>query len=217
MLGERKEKLTKLGFKALRYVSEIGTDLTVELPENHVWEGGSEKTSDGLEFCANMPTEEVFTAPKRDGVNGVVVASKPLVLGGNIVEGLKFELKDGKIIKATADKGVEFVEKELQVDEGASYLGEVALVPFDSPISNSGILFYNTLYDENASCHFAFGKAYPCVKGGTVMSAEEQKAAGLNDSITHVDFMIGTSGLSITGIKESGELMPVFKDGNFAI
>lgn len=216
-LAEKKEKLTKLQFKALHYVSEIGTDLLVELPDNHVWEGGSEKTPERHEFCANMPTEEVFTAPKRDGVNGVVVASKPLVLGGNIIEGLKFELKDGKIVKVTADKGVEFVEKELSIDEGASYLGEVALVPYDSPISNSGILFYHTLFDENASCHFAFGKAYPCVLGGGSLSPEEQKAAGLNDSITHVDFMIGTKALSIIGITKNGEKIPVFIDGNFAI
>jgi aminopeptidase len=216
-LSLKKNKLTELNFKMLHYVNSAGTDLMVGLPENHVWEGGSEITKGGLPFCANMPTEEVFTAPKKYDVNGAVVATKPLVLGGNIVEGLKFELKDGKIVKVTAEKGVEFVEQELKVDEGASFLGEVALVPYNSPISNSGILFYNTLFDENASCHFAFGKAYPCIKDAAEMSKEEQSEAGLNDSITHVDFMIGSSDLSITGITKSGEKVPVFVNGNFAI
>ncbi len=216
MLRVRRETLTKYQFKSLHYVNSIGTDLMVGLPENHVWEGGSEVTLGGIPFCANIPTEEVFSAPKKDSVSGSVVASKPLVLGGNIIEGLKFELENGKIVRVEAEKGKDIVDNELMVDEGSPYLGEVALVPFDSPISNSGILFYNTLFDENASCHFAFGKAYPCVKNGSSMSPEELKSAGLNDSITHVDFMIGTPDLSVTGITESGEKIPVFVNGNFA-
>lgn len=215
-LKERKARLSEYQFKELHFKNPLGTDLVVGLPENHFWEGGSEITQAGLEFCANIPTEEVFSAPKRDAVNGVVVASKPLVLGGNIIDGFKFELKDGKIVKVFAEKGQEFLESELSVDEGASYLGEVALVPYDSPISNTGILFYNTLFDENASCHFAFGEAYPCVKNGANMSKEELKAAGLNDSITHIDFMVGTADLSITGKTREGKEVPVFVNGNFA-
>ncbi len=215
-LRVRREILTKHQFRALHYVNSIGTDLTLGLPENHVWEGGSELTLGGIPFCANIPTEEVFSAPKKDAADGTVAASKPLVLGGNIVEGLKFELKNGRIVRVEADKGKEIVDNELLVDEGSPYLGEVALVPFDSPISNSGILFYNTLFDENASCHFAFGKAYPCVKNAAQMTPEELKKAGLNDSITHVDFMIGTPDLSVTGITQNGEKVPVFIDGNFA-
>lgn len=215
-LSSRKRKLTEYQFRTLHYKNSLGTDLVVGMPENHVWEGGDERTPSGLVFCANIPTEEVFSAPKFDDVNGVVFASKPLVLGGNIVDGFKLELKDGKIVKATAEKGQEFLENELSVDEGASFLGEVALVPYDSPISNSGILFYNTLFDENASCHFAFGTAYPCVKGGQEMSPDELKAAGLNHSITHVDFMVGTSDLSITGTTKDGKEIPIFINGNFA-
>lgn len=215
-LALRKDKLTAYQFKELHYKNSKGTDLVVGMPDNHVWEGGTEFTIGGTPFSPNIPTEEVFSAPKRDAVNGRIVSTKPLVLGGNIVEGLCFEVKDGKIIKVEAEKGREFVEHEITIDEGASYFGEIALVPYDSPISNSGVLFYNTLFDENASCHFAFGKAYPCVNGGTKMSLEELKAAGLNDSITHVDFMVGTADLSITGITKKGEEIPVFINGNFA-
>lgn len=215
-LTERKNRLNDYQFKALRYKNSLGTDLVVGMPDNHFWEGGGEVTLGGIDFCANIPTEEVFSAPKRDAVNGVVAASKPLVLGGNIVDGFRLELKDGRIVKVFAEKGREFLESELSVDEGAAYLGEIALVPHDSPISNMGILFYNTLFDENASCHFAFGEAYPCVENGAKMSKEELKAAGLNDSITHVDFMVGTPDLSITGITKDGEEVPVFTNGNFA-
>ena len=163
-----------------------------------------------------MPTEEVFTAPKRDGVNGVVFASLPLVQDGNIIEGIKFVLKDGKIVEAYASKGEETLRAAISVDEGASFLGEVALVPYDSPISNMGILFYNTLFDENASCHLAFGEAYPsCLEGGSEMSKEELLKAGLNDSIAHEDFMIGTADLSVTGVTFDGKEIPVMRDGNF--
>ena len=215
-LTERKNKLNAWQFKALRYKNSLGTDLTVGMPKNHFWEGGGETTLGGIDFCANIPTEEVFSAPKRDEVNGVVFASKPLVLGGNIVDGFRLEFKDGRVVKAYAETGQEFLDSQLSVDEGAAYLGEVALVPFDSPISNTGILFYNTLFDENASCHFALGEAYPCIENGAKMSKEELKAAGLNDSITHVDFMVGTPDLSITGITWEEEEVPVFVNGNFA-
>ena len=188
----------------------------VELPENHVWAGGSEETLGGISFAANMPTEEIFTAPKRDGVNGVIVSSMPFVKDGNIIEDFKFTLKDGKIVDVTAKKGEKLLRDAIAVDEGSSYLGEVALVPYDSPISNLGILFYNTLFDENASCHFAFGEAYACIKGGEKMSNEELAEHGLNMSIVHEDFMVGTPDLSIIGITHDGEEIPVFVNGNFA-
>lgn len=216
-LTVRKDYLNKLNLKSLHYKNSIGTDLVVELPEGHIWAAGSEFTKAGQVFVANMPTEEIFTAPKKDGVNGVVVSSIPFVKDGNIIENFKMTLKDGKIVHVQADKGVEVLRNAISVDEGASYLGEVALVPYDSPISNTKILFYNTLFDENASCHFAFGQAYPSsIKGGEMMSKEELKLRGLNDSITHEDFMVGTEDLSIIGTTQDGEQIPIFVDGNFA-
>ena len=215
-LRKRADTLNAYNFKYLKYKNSLGTDLTIELPESHIWVGGEEKCAAGHMFNANMPTEEVFTSPKRDGVNGIVYASKPLVVNGDIAENFCFKFKDGKIVNIHAEKGQELLETATTVDEGASFLGEVALVPYDSPISNSGILFYNTLFDENASCHLAFGDAYPCVKGGNDMTREELDKFGINASITHEDFMVGTKDLSITGITHNGKAIPVFVDGNFA-
>ena len=216
-LAERKGKMNALRFKTLHYTNSLGTDLTVELPEDHIWESGDDETSAGQSFIANMPTEELFTAPLREGINGVVYASMPLVNDGNIIDGFHFVVKDGKIVEAHAKQGEEVLRSAISVDEGASYFGEVALVPYDSPISNLKLLFYNTLFDENAACHIAFGEAYPCIEGGREMSKEQLKEKGLNDSITHVDFMIGTRDLCITGITQDGREIPVFADGNFAI
>jgi len=217
LLHARMEKLNTLSFKSLHYVNSIGTDLTVDLPENHFWAGGSEVTADGIEFCANIPSEEIFTAPKRDGVCGTVHASLPLVLNGNMVENFSFRLEQGKIVEVHAEKGEEVLKKAIAVDEGACYLGEVALVPWDSPIAQSGLLFYNTLFDENAACHFAFGCSYPCVKDSAPLSAEERLSLGLNDSMTHVDFMIGTEDLKITGKTRDGKELPVFENGVFVL
>ena len=209
--------LNDYDFKALHYQNSLGTDLTVTLPAHHIWQGGSEDSAAGIEFVANMPTEEVFTAPQRDGVNGRVYAALPLALDGNLVKDFYLDFQDGKIVDVHAEIGEEYLRSAISVDEGASYLGEVALVPFDSPIRSTGILFYNTLFDENASCHLAFGSAYPnCVKGGELLDAEGQKALGLNQSITHVDFMVGTRDLSIAGITHDGREIPVFVNGNFA-
>lgn len=215
-MHHRIDILNSHAFKFLEYKNSLGTDLIVELPEGHYWSGASEKTSDGIEFIANIPSEEIFTLPKRDGVNGTVYASKPLALSGNIIENFFMELKDGKIISYKAEKGEEFLKKALETDEGASFLGEVALVPYDSPISNSGILFYNTLFDENASCHLAFGEAYPMIKGAGDLSKDEKKALGINQSYVHEDFMVGTKDLSIVGIKADGTRIQVFENGNFA-
>ena len=217
-LEQRRDTLNALRFRKLHYTNALGTDLTIELPEGHLWSTGGGKTTAGQAFVANMPTEEIFTAPKKDGINGVVYAAMPLVDNGNIIDGFHFVVKDGRIVEAKAEKGEEFLRVAISVDEGASYFGEVALVPYDSPISNQKILFYNTLFDENASCHLAFGEAYPeCLEGGTDMTREQLAERGLNYSINHVDFMVGTQDLSIVGITADGKEIPVFVNGNFAI
>lgn len=204
-------------FSALHYKNSLGTDLTVELPVGHIWAGGAEKSATGIEFAANMPTEEIYTLPKRDGVNGVAVASKPLNYNGNLIEDFSLTFKDGKVIKYSAKKGEEILKDLLATDEGASYLGEVALVPFNSPISNSNILFYNTLFDENAACHLALGKAYPtCLADGEEMDSVSLLQHGANDSLVHEDFMIGTDDLEIIGKMADGSEVQVFKNGNFA-
>lgn len=216
MLETYKNFMNENRFRYLKYKNSLGTDLTVELPEGHVWASGADYTPKGRPFIANMPTEEVFSLPKRDGVNGKVVSSKPLHYNGNLIEHFTLTFKDGKVIAYSAEKGQEILQKLLEVDAGSAYLGEVALVPFDSPISNLNILFYNTLFDENASCHLALGKAYPtCIKGGDSMSEAELANAGVNDSLVHEDFMIGTADLEIVGITKGGKEVQVFKDGNF--
>ena len=180
--------------------------------------GSGSVMKNGVEFVANMPTEEIFTAPLKTGINGVVYAALPLVNDGNIIDKFYFVIREGKIVEAHAEKGEEFLKAAISVDEGASYFGEVALVPYDSPISNQKILYYNTLFDENASCHLAFGEAYPeCIEGGESMTREEVQAHGLNYSLTHVDFMVGTADLSIVGTTHDGREIPVFVNGNFAI
>lgn len=204
-------------FKFLHYKNSLGTDLKIELPEGHIWFGGSDYTPEGVEFIANMPTEEVFTLPKKTGVNGVVKSSMPINRNGNIIDKFSLTFKDGKIVDFSAECGSDVLKTLVETDEGSLYLGEVALVPYDSPISKLGILFYNTLFDENASCHLAIGNAYPiCIKNGDTMNKEELERAGVNQSLVHQDFMVGTSDLQITGITEAGEEIPVFKNGNFA-
>ncbi len=215
-LHQRLEKMNALNFKSLHYTNSLGTDLTVQLPEGHIWEAGDDVTLSGRSYIANIPTEELFTSPLKTGVNGVVYSALPLAHDGNIIDKFHFVVKDGKIVEAHAEQGEETLKAAISVDEGASYFGEVALVPYDSPISNQKILFYNTLFDENAACHIAFGEAYPCLKGGQQMTKDELKARGLNDSITHVDFMVGTPDLSIVGTTHDGRQVPVFVNGNFA-
>ena len=189
----------------------------MELPADHIWEAGDDCTSAGQPFVANMPTEELFTAPLRTGANGTVVASMPLVHDGNIIDGFRMTVENGRITSVSAKQGQAVLEAAISVDEGASYFGEVALVPYDSPISNQKLLFYNTLFDENAACHIAFGEAYPCIEGGRDMDKEQLKAHGLNDSVTHVDFMVGTADLSIVGTTRDGREVPIFVNGNFAL
>ncbi len=171
----------------------------------------------GVEFLANLPTEEVFTLPKKDGVNGIVYSSKPFVYNGVVIENFSVEFKDGKAVKYTAENGIEALKSLIDLDEGSCYLGEVALVPYESPISQMDMLFYNTLFDENASCHLAFGEAYPIsIVGGENMSREELKENSVNSSISHEDFMIGTEDLSVIGIDKDGNEVVVFENGNFA-
>jgi len=215
-LHQNRDRLNQYRFQYLKYSSRNGTSLTVELPKDHLWVSGMEYTPDGVAFVANLPTEEVYTLPKRDGVNGVVVSSKPLNFQGNLIEHMRLTFKDGKVVSFSADKGEAILKSLLDVDEGASYLGEVALVPYHSPISDSKLLFYNTLFDENAACHLALGKAYPtCLAGGGKLTAAELAEKGVNDSIVHEDFMIGTGDLSILGVTADGRKIPVFENGDF--
>lgn len=214
-LRARTEKLNAYHFTTLRYKNSLGTDLEIKLPDGHIWMSGEEKTPSGHPFVANMPTEEIFTAPLKTGVNGTVYASMPLVEDGNIIKDLYLTFRDGKIVDFGAKEGEEVLRNSIAVDEGACYLGEVALIPYDSPICRQGILYYETLFDENASCHLAYGAAYPCLAGGNDMSEDELRAHGLNISSQHTDFMIGTRDLSIIGITPSGEEVAVFRDGNF--
>lgn len=217
-LSARLKKLNELDLVSLHYWNALGTDLTIRLPEDHLWAGGSAFTPKGQEFIANMPTEEIFTAPLRDGIDGVVYAAMPLVHDGNVIDGFHMVVRGGKIVEVHAEKGEETLKAAVSVDEGASRFGEVALVPFDSPIRNQEILFFNTLFDENAACHLAFGEAYPeCIRGGEEMTREELEAHGLNHSDTHVDFMIGTRDLSITGLTHDGRTVQIFENGNFAL
>lgn len=216
-LKARIDKLNALGLESLHYTNALGTDLTIRLPEEHLWCGGSGVAKSGVPFIANMPTEEIFTAPLKTGIDGVVYSAMPLSLHGELVDKFHFVIKEGKIVEVHAEVGEDKLKAATTLDEGASYFGEVALVPYDSPIRNQELLFYETLFDENAACHLAFGEAYSeCIKGGEGMTKEELKAHGLNDSITHVDFMVGTADLNITGKTRDGQEVPIFINGNFA-
>ncbi len=216
-LQKAAEFLNKKNFKSLHYKNSLGTDLTVELPEGHIWAGGAEKAVTGVTFAANMPTEEVYSLPLREGVNGTVYASKPLIYNGNRIENFHLTFKEGRVVEFGAEVGEDTLRELINMDEGSHYLGEVALVPYDSPISNSGILFYNTLFDENAACHLALGKAYPtCLEGGEKMDSVTLLQHGVNDSLVHEDFMIGTADLAIVGITREGEKVEIFRNGNFA-
>ncbi|MGX0039184.1 aminopeptidase [Staphylococcus warneri] len=216
-LSVHADKLQKKQYKALHYLSE-GTDLVVGLPKGHIWEDATSYVNgDQQAFIANIPTEEVFTAPDRNNVNGYVTNKLPLSFNGNIIDGFTLTFKDGVIVDFKADKGEDVLRDLLDTDEGARRLGEVALVPDDSPISNRNTIFYNTLFDENASCHLAIGSAYGFnIEGGTEMTTEEKIASGLNDSNVHEDFMIGSADLTIYGILEDGTKELVFENGNWA-
>lgn len=215
-LNEKKKFLNDHNFASLHYKSSV-TDLTVELVEGHIWVAGPKENVDGVEFIPNIPTEEVFTMNKRDGINGTLTSTMPLSYAGKLVEDFYFKFENGKVVEYDAKSGKEVLDLIIGIDEGASFLGEVALVPVDSPISNLNTVFYNTLYDENASCHFALGKAYPyTIEGGTEMSEEELIKHNVNVSNTHVDFMVGSDDLSIDGVTKDGKIVPIFRNGNWA-
>lgn len=209
--------LNEQRFCALRYRNAHGTDLTVGLPAKHLWNGGGDTTADKTPFFPNIPTEEIFTTPDRLRAEGTVVSALPLVHNGTLIDNFSITFESGKAVKCAAEQGLETLRSIIETDENSCRLGEVALVPYTSPIRRTGILFYNTLYDENASCHLALGQGFPdCYEGGIEMSAEELLEAGVNKSAAHVDFMIGTEDLSIEGIRADGTAVPVFENGNWA-
>ncbi|MCR4789558.1 MAG: aminopeptidase [Treponemataceae bacterium] len=215
-LKERSEYLNEKQFSAFHYTNSLGTDLTLGLPENYIFQGCGEEALDGITFTANMPSEEIFSAPDKYRVNGKVYASLPLIYNGTKIEKFGFEFKDGKVVDFWAEKGYEVLKHLLDTDNGSRYLGEVALVQYDSPIRNLETLFYETLFDENASCHLALGESYPsCIQNGIEMTREELDKKGLNYSLEHVDFMVGTKDLNIDGIQKDGKILPVFRNGTF--
>jgi len=215
-LKDRLTFLNEKDFKELHFQSE-SCDFTIALPKDHIWVGGSISNAKGRDFVPNIPTEEVFTSNLKNGVNGWVKSTKPLSYHGNLITDFTIWFEEGKIVRYEAGAGQEALKSLIETDEGSRYIGEVALVPYDSPISNSNLVFYNTLYDENASCHLAIGNAYGmCLKDGDKMNEEELAAAGLNRSLSHSDFMIGSADLSVIGTTQSGEEVTLFTNGNWA-
>ena len=215
-LANHNKMLNDYDFKSLHFKNSLGTDLTVELVEGHIWAGGGEHSKSGVYFCPNIPTEETFTMPHKNGVNGKVFSTKPLNYQGKLVDEFWLEFKDGKVVDFGAKKEQDTLKGLLELDEGSSRLGEVALISHDSPISNTGILFLNTLFDENASCHLALGNAYPMnIKDGLITDEDELEKKGYNKSMAHVDFMFGSIDMEIIGLTKDGKSIQVFKGGNF--
>ncbi|TNF08796.1 MAG: aminopeptidase [Bacillota bacterium] len=210
--------LNDYNFKHLHFKNKLGTDLIVELVKDHVWAGGGEHSTKGVYFNPNIPTEETFTMPYKWGTRGKVVATKPLNYQGKLIEDFWLEFKDGKVINYDAKKEKEALKNILETDEGSSYIGEIALISHESPISNTNILFLNTLFDENASCHMALGRAYPMnVKNGVNTPISELEKIGYNNSMVHSDFMFGSSDMEIVGVTQDGKQIKVFEKGNFVI
>lgn len=213
---KRIQVLNEKKIKSLHYTNGLGTDLTIGMNQNYLFAGGGSYTTDGIYSFPNMPTEEIFTSPNKDQVNGIVYSSMPLNYNGHLIDRFSITFQNGRIVDYTAEVGYDVLQSIIETDEGSHYLGEVALVPYDSPIRNMGILFYNTLFDENAACHLAIGKGFgECMVDGLKMSKKELFEKGINDSLTHVDFMIGTKDLSIVAVLENNEQFVIFKDGNF--
>lgn len=216
-LNEKGEFLNSKNFKALHFKAP-GTDLKLDLIPGHLWVSAGSDNEKGDRFVANIPTEEVFTMPAKEGANGVVSSTKPLSYGGNLINNFSLTFEKGRIVDFSAEEGYETLKHLIETDEGSHYLGEVALVAHNSPISNTGILFYNTLFDENASVHLAIGSAYAFnLKGGKTMTKEELEAAGANQSLTHVDFMIGSENMDIDGIMADGTVIPIFRQGDWQL
>jgi aminopeptidase len=216
MLQTHATYMTEKAYHALHFVAP-GTDLTVGLPDNHIWASALSAKPNGIPNMVNLPTEEIFTTPHKDRVNGTVTASMPLSYGGTVISDFNLTFENGKAVSATAGKGEKVLHKLLDSDDGARLLGEVALVPHSSPISQTGILFYNTLLDENAACHIALGSAYRNgIEGGNDMSPEMWAEAGGNTSLIHVDFMIGSGEMNVFGVDANGNEEPVLKNGEWA-
>lgn len=217
-LAGRCEYLNSLQLKELHYQSSNGTDFTVGLIDKGIFAGGSEVTlGSQIEFNPNIPSEEVFTSPLKGKAEGIVYATKPLSYQGELIEDFSVRFENGKAVEVHAKKNEELLKQMINMDENAAYLGEVALIPFDSPINNTNILFFNTLYDENASCHLALGRGFTnCIKDYQQYSQQELTDMGVNDSMIHVDFMIGSKDLNITGVTLDGKEIQIFKNGNWA-
>ena len=213
------KKLEELDLQYLEYKASNGTNFKVELIKGAHWGGGAEYTNDRRIYNPNIPSEEVFTSPLAGSCEGIVYASKPLSYNGQLIENFSIRFENGKVVEVKAKKNQKLLEQMVNMDEGAKMLGEVALVPYDSPIQNSGLLFYETLFDENAACHLALGQGFKeLLPGdGASLSKEEAKELGLNDSMIHVDFMIGTKDLEIIGTSFDGKKTVIFRDGNWAI
>jgi len=214
-LSARAAYLNAKRYAALKYTGP-GTDLTIGLPEGHVWVSGSSITGSGIAFTANLPTEEVFTMPHKDRVDGTVRSSKPLSYGGSLIEGFSLRFEKGRVVDLDAERGRTVLQQLVDTDEGAARLGEIALVPHSSPISQSGLLFYNTLFDENAASHVALGSAYKfTLDGGSAMDDAAFERAGGNRSATHVDFMIGSGELDVAGVSRDGSAEPLMRRGEW--
>ncbi|MFD0698732.1 aminopeptidase [Paenibacillus sp. GCM10027628] len=216
-LRSKREQLNEKQYRKIHYRAP-GTELTVELPDNHVWRGGAATNgTGGFDFNPNIPTEEVFISPHKSGTQGTVQSTKPLSYHGSLINNFTLTFENGRVVDYKAEQGFESLQAMIEMDEGAHYLGEIALVPHHSPISNSNLIFFNTLFDENASNHLALGRSFPtCVQGGTSMSKEELEQVGLNDSLIHVDFMIGSADMDIDGELADGRIEPIFRGGNWA-
>ena len=216
-LHARCEHLNSLGIEKLHYTASNGTDLTVGMIPEAEFKGGGDTSLQGIFFNPNIPTEECFISPMRGQAEGIVYASMPLSREGQLIENFWIRFHEGRAVEWHAERNEQLLKNIITADEGAAYLGECALVPFDSPIQNTGLLFYNTLFDENAACHLALGMGFAdTIKGFENKTLEECRALGINDSMVHVDFMIGTADLSIDAVTKSGEVVPVFRSGNWA-
>lgn len=213
-LRSRAGQLNQMNLAKLHYMGP-GTDLWIEFHPKHFWKAALNTTPEGTEYVPNMPTEEVFTAPLKSGVNGTVRSTMPLNHAGALIEGLELRFENGRIVDYKAESGLEALKSIVETDEGSHYLGEVALVPVNSPIAERNLLFYNTLFDENASCHLAIGMAYPLIEGGRELPRPDWEGQGLNDSLVHVDFMIGSEELDIIAELADGSLVPVMEKGKF--
>lgn len=216
-LAARREALDALSLEAVRFDGP-GTDLTVGLAERSIWVGGGAQSPDGLEFMPNLPTEEVFTTPDFRRTTGRVAVTRPVQLLGTIVEGAWMRFDEGRVVECGAKDGAQTLERYFELDDRARYLGELALVDADSPIYRSGLVFYNTLFDENAACHIALGSSYPkCLRDGETLSPDEYRAAGGNTSTLHTDFMIGSPQVTVTGIRRGGGEVPIIDGGAFRV